>query len=228
MRDFVWGKGVVLQAFKVDGYYSFACARTVRLRMNTEPIETTVPGDGAWKSFASSNQNEYVIELNLITVLKDAVDALWFSWETLLEQIRSNAMDLKMTWTDRTGFTKYATFKGLIIETVIDGTAEDDFSYSSITLKGAGKFDITGLITTTGDKVRRKEWIATGAEPNVLQDNDLIGRTMKYVNWEANDKFSFISIGVPNPMQCLFDSSAGTLTFLNNLAPNDFVYCLYE
>lgn len=226
-RNYVLAKDAVLYMYKDGDYRRFACVFGLTLSMDTEAIETTAPGDGAWRDYESSNANGFTLHIDLITVLQDAIDDLWFTWETLLQQIRSAKQDLKLVWTDKAGNTKYAAFQGVIIHTGFDGTT-GDFEFSDIAIQGAGKFDIQGLLNTTQQKVRRKEWITTGSEPNVVQDNDLIGRQMKYVNWEANDKYTFITVGTPNEMQVLFNSATGSLTFKNNFGIGDFIYCLYE
>ena len=136
MRDFVYGKDVKLYAYKTDGYYPFACARSVKISVNSEIDETTNPSSHSWRRYQPTGLNGYNIELNAITVLQDAVSTLWYSWELMLESIRNNGLDLKIEFTDRVGNTRYATGFGYIPDSSIGGVA-GDFSESDLSILGS-------------------------------------------------------------------------------------------
>jgi hypothetical protein len=220
-------KNVVLEAFKDDGYYRWACAFSVRVTVNSEIDFTTTPKSGGWRTKKPSGLNDWFIEFQSLTVLQDAVNTFWFGWQTMLESIRNNGMNIRLTFTDIAGQTKYWTGFVYIPQTIMGGDT-GDFSTDQIKFEGSGSFDPTGALITNSDSVIRVDWITTGIEPNVLQSNSLIGKTIKHVSFEGDDRFKPITVGVPNANQVLFNSGAGTLTFPFNFDPNQVAYALAE
>lgn len=228
MRDFVYGDDVVLEAYKENAYIPFACVEEVAIAMQSEIMPTSVPDSGAWADFTYAGKNSWTAQLNGVLVLKDAVNALWFGWEMFLLQVRSTPLNIRMRWKDRQGIEKYCTGKVLIPDSGISGKSGDISRYS-IRFQGTGPLDLNGALVppviTNMNKVRI-DWIATGAEPNILQHNDLIGITaaqLMEVSWEGDDKFQIITSGEPNDKQVRLDNAAGTIRFKNNFFSGDYI-----
>lgn len=229
MRDFVYGKDVVIMAWKVNDYYPFACAEEVFLEMNSELISSTTGDSGAWDYYEYSGRNNWNASLKGTTVLQDAIDDLWFSWEMFLLSVRSQTMDLKFLFTDNQGNQKYATGKGLIPNSTISGVAED-FSDYTVKFQGSGPLDMNGfLLLPNGKKVMRIEWITTGGEPNKVQDNRLIGKTKADILLVTNEdrvKFFVIEAGNPNDDQVRLDNTEGSLRFSIDFGVGNHIICL--
>jgi hypothetical protein len=216
----------------VDGYYPFACVEKLSLRMRSILLPSSVPDSGAWDDYKYSGKNGWTASLGGVLVLTDNTGAsLWYAWETLLLQLRTTGLDLKFDWTDKNGFNKHAAGHALIPESGIDGVS-GDFGRWDLQLQGTGALDVNGIITPPiVHTVKKLEWITTGAEPNVVQHNSLIGlnATQIYeVSWEGDDKFKVITAGVPTHKEVLLNSAAGTLTFLNNFEAYDYVRAIVE
>lgn len=228
MRDFVYGDDVLVEAFKDGDYYPFACVEKVKVRMKSEQVETTVPDSGAWKDILPTGRNEWDVTMSGVTVLRDLVDILWFSWETLLYQLRMEGLQLRINFKDRNGFEKFVVGKAYIEESQIDGTS-GDFSRWDLQMNGSGPLDVEGITEPVQNpNVTRIEWIATGAEPNEVQDNRLIGlakANILLVSLEGDDKFFVITAGLPTDRQVLLDNAAGKLKFKNNFEPGFYIWC---
>lgn len=228
MRDFVYGKDVKLEAYKIDGYYPFACATEVTLTMNTEIDFTTTPDSGYYRTKKSVGLNDWFIEFKSVTVLQDAVNTFWYSWETLLEQIRNNELNIRLTFKDRTNHTKYIIGKVIIPQTIMGGLT-GDFSTDSIRFEGTGPLDIDGLTIPTISMLGRFDWITTGAEPNVIVGPPaMIGKTIKQISYEGDDKWRIITSGIPNDKEVLYNSAVPSMTWKNDFDANDIGHVLYE
>lgn len=231
MRDFVYADDVIVEAYKVDGYYPFACVEHVAISMRSLLYPSSVPDSGAWEDYKYSGKNGWDVQLDGVFVLEDMVETLWFAWETLLLQLRTTGMDLRFRWTDKKGVEKHATGKALIPESGINGTS-GDFGRWSLKLQGTGPLDVNGIVTPPVNPRRmRLEWIATGAEPNKVQNNALIGKTkaqVTHVSWEGNDVFQVIDEGNPTAKQVRLDNAEGSLRFANDFEADDYIWAIVE
>lgn len=231
MRDFVYGRDVVILAWKGDDYYPFACAEQVAIEMRSELIESTTGDSGAWEYWEYTGRNSWSARLKGTTVLQDSIDTLWFSWELFLLSVRSQKLDLKIMFTDKEGNEKYATGEGLIPVSSISGDA-DELSDYDLEIKGSGALDMNGLlITPTGTTVKRILWITTGSEPNKVQNNALIGIDKSQIMLVTNEdqvKFEVIDSGTPTDRQCLLDNTLGELEFAIDFPAGAHIICLYN
>lgn len=228
MRKFVYGDDVILEAYKGGDYRAFACVEKIQVSVYSELVNVTTSGDGAWEHFKPTGRNRWDAALSGVTVLRDLVDTLWYSWETFLYQVRTQGLDVRFRLTDPDGFEKFFTGFVYIPESEINGTS-GDFSRFSVKMQGSGPIDPDGIIEPPIEPdVERLEWIATGAEPNLVQHNKLIGITasqIQHVSLEGDDKFFVIIAGEPNGKQVLLDNGAGTLRFQNDFEANDQIWC---
>lgn len=229
MRDFVYGKDVIIEAYKENNYYPFACAEEVSIRMSSELISSTTADSGAWEYPEYAGRNSWEVDMSGVTVLKDELETLWFAWELFKEQIRTEGFDLRIRFIDKNGFEMYVAGHVKIPVSEINGRA-DDFSRFSWKGVGSGPLNINEFLTPPiNPNVKRIPWIATGAEPNIVQSNFLIGKTIAeilQVSWEGDDKFEVIDAGDPTAKQVRLDGSAGTLRFLNDFDPGDYIYAI--
>jgi hypothetical protein len=233
MRDFVYGKDVVISAFKGDDYYPFACAEEVRINVKTELLPASAPGSGLWEEVRPSGRNSWAASLTGVTVLKDDNDTLWFPWELFKAQIRSSGLQVKFDFIDKNGFTKYATGFVYIPNSEINGVVGDgEFSRFTVEFVGSGPLDVEGLIIDpTNDKeVKHKFFIATEGQ-NVFADNALIGLSgtdVLQVSREGDDKYSIITTGLPNDRQVLFNSGGGNITFEIPCIAGEYIHVLFK
>jgi hypothetical protein len=211
----VWAKDVQLLAWKTDAYYPFACAERGRLLVGSEMLDTTTPSSGSWKTSMPAGVNEWEIEIGMVTVLRDLVNTFWFSWESILESVRKNRIQLKWKMTDRAGYEKYAVGYAWITETEIEYQMAAGLSGSTIKFLGDSYLDLSSLITPINKKVIRIPWTTTGTENCELQDNRLIGVTKEqvvHVSLEGDDKWDIIDTGTPvEGRQVKLDNAIGKL-----------------
>lgn len=229
MRDFVYGKDVIIEAWKDNNYYPFACAEEVSIKVTSELLPTNTPDTGVWDYYKPSGKNGWSMTMTGVTVLTDPASTLWYAWETLKYQLRTTGLDIKIRFIDRNGFEMTAIGHVKIPESEIGGRA-DDFSRFAVQFQGSGPLDINGLsIPTINPNVKRIDWITTGAEPNKVQDNFLIGRSaseIMQVSLEGDDKFQVIASGEPTHKQVRLDSGEGSLRFAIDFDPEWFIYAI--
>lgn len=231
MRDFVYGDDVIVKAYKVDNYYPFACVEEMALTMKSALLPSSVPDSGAWEDFKYSGKNGWDVTLSGVLVLQDEVDTLWFGWEMLLLALRTTGLDLYFEWKDRNGVLKYAAGHALIPES---GTIarSNDFGRWNLRLQGTGPLDVNGVITPPiQSDVERINWIVSGAEPNKVQNNNLIGRTKEqilHVSREGDDKYIVIDAGNPTAKQVRLDNVEGSLRFAIDFEVNEQVWALIK
>lgn len=231
MRPFVFGDGVIIEAWKVDGYYPFACAEEVTFRMKTEMAETTTADSGAWEYYTPTGRNGWTASLKGVLVLNDPDDDLWYALETFLLSVRGQGLQIRILFRDKNGVERYALGEVFIPEGEITATM-DDFARYVEQFQGSGPFDLSETITPPdGNKMKTKRlfWITTGAEPNVVQHNDLIGIALEdvtLVSRESDDKLQIIDSGSPSARQVRLDNNAGTLRWANDFDPNEQIVAL--
>jgi hypothetical protein len=158
MRDFVWGNDVIVLAKRDGEYLPFAGVDEVKFRMTSPLIPSSSPDSGQWDEYRPSGKNGFVIGLNGVLMLQDENDSFWFPWETLLPQIRSEAIELKIMTTDNKGNVKYALCKAYIPDGGFSGRAEE-FGEFDIQLQGSGPLDILGAIIPPGGVQDYALWI---------------------------------------------------------------------
>lgn len=231
MRPFVYGKDVRIEAWKVDGYYPFACAEEVTIRMRTELVETSSADSGAWQTFVSTGRHGWTASLKGVLVLHDPDDDLWYALETFLLSIRGEALQIRIRFIDKDGEERYALGEVFIPESEISGTVED-FARFVEQFQGSGPLDLSETITPPDGnnmKTKRLFWITTGAEPNEVQHNDLIGIALEnvtLVSRESDDKLQIIDSGTPTAVQVRLDNTTGKLRWLNDFDAGEQIVAL--
>ena len=231
MRPFVIGNNVIIEAWKVDGYYPFACAEEVTIRMKTELLETTTADSGAWEYWVSSGKNGWSASLKGVLVLSDPGNSLWYALETFLLSVRGHSLQLRIRFTDSNNLERYALGEVFIPDSEISATV-DDFARFIEQFQGTGPLDLSQTIVPpegNNMKTKRLFWITTGAEPNKVQHNDLIGidpDDLVLVSRESDDKLDIIDAGEPTVKQVRLDVGEGSLRWLNDFEPYEQIVAL--
>jgi hypothetical protein len=211
--------GVQLLAWKTDGYYPFACADACVINVQNEMLTTTTPSSGTWRTRMPSGISDWNVNISMVTVLRDLVNTFWFSWETILESVRKNQVQLKFKLTDTSGYEKYAVGYAWIELTSISMNMTEPFSTSTVNFLSNGALDLSSLITPNNPRVitPRPQWITTGAENGILTDARLIGKTkndIQQLSGEGDDKWKIIDTGVPvEGREAKFDTTTGSFIF---------------
>lgn len=231
MREFITGTGIVMEMWKEDAYRPFACAERINIAQESEVLESSTADSGAWVKYKSANRNKWRGNLSGVMVMDDEFDVLWFFQDMMLESVRGTLQDVRITFTDSKDHVKQVTGQIWIVNENIDGdSTQDDFGRWSMEFIGNGPIDLSGIVTPpTIFERMRLEWITTGAEPNAVQSNALIGLAKEQileVSREGDDKFQVIDVGVPNVKQVRLDAVNGKLIFSIDFDPNEFVWCL--
>lgn len=227
-RVIVDGKKVILKVWKVDAYYPVACAVSVAFWATEEHDITSTPASGRYRTRKPINDGDWGVDFSGVTVLQDSVDTLWFSWEFLLELVRSQGVQIQVLFIDRAGNTKSIEGHVFIPRVQIEGSA-GEVAKDTITFIGDGPIDFDELITPNVPRVQRLEWIATAGQ-TTFQDNRLIGKSVtdiKHVSREGDDKYKPVAV-VPTARQVQLDSVGGNLVFLIEADAGEYVYALIE
>lgn len=230
MRDYVQGIDYLLEAFKVDDYYPFACGTGLRLRRINEYDSTVTPDSGEIRTRKPTGLSDIEIEFAGVTVLQDPVDTIWKGWEFLTRQMRDNGVFLRVTLKDiKNNIKQFGGFfypQEIELNGVVGDVGEDSIKFIS-----GGTFSTDGGIDppVNSEFVKRIEWITTGAEPNILQDDFLKGKTKEQileVSREGDDKYTVIDAGVPNERQVLLENVGGTLQWSIDFEVGEAVFAL--
>lgn len=227
-RVIVDGKKVKLEVWKVDAYYPVACTVSVSFWATEEYDITSTPDSGRYRTRKPINDGDWGVDFTGVTVLQDAVDTLWYSWEFLLELVRSQGVNIRVKFIDRNGNTKSITGHVYIPRVQIEGIA-GQAAGDTITFLGDGLLNLDSLITPNVPRVTRLEWFAAGAQVS-FQDNQLIGKSIadiKHVSREGDDKYKVVA-GAPTARQVQLDAVGGNLVFLLEADDGEYVYALIE
>lgn len=227
-RVIVDGKKVILEVWKVDAYYPVACAVSVSFWATEEYDITSTPDSGRYRTRRPINDGDWGVDFTGVTVLQDAVDTLWFSWEFLLELVRSQGVNIRVKFIDRNGNEKSITGHVYIQRVQIDGMAGQPAG-DTLSFIGDGPINLNSLITPNVPRVTRLEWIAATAQFS-FQNNQLIGKSIadiKHVSREGDDKYKVVA-GAPTARQVQLDAVGGNLVFLIEADDGEYVYALIE
>ena len=227
-RVIVDGKKVILKVWKVDAYYPVACAVSVAFWATEEHDITSTPDSGPYRTRKPVNDGDWGVDFSGVTVLQDAVDTLWFSWEFLLELVRRQGVQIQVLFIDRNGNSKSITGHVYIPRVQIEGSA-GEVAKDTITFLGDGNIDFDSLITPNMPVIKRVEWFATAGQTD-FQDNDLIGRSItqiKQVSREGDDKYKPVAVA-PTARQVQLDGAGGSLIFSIAADAGEYIYVLFE
>lgn len=231
MRSFVFGDGIIIEAWKVDGFYPFACAEEVTIRMRTELAETTTSDSGAWEYYTPTGRNGWSASLKGVLVLSDPDDDLWYALETFLLSVRGQSLQIRIRFIDKNGDERYALGEVFIPDSEISGSMDEFVRYVE-QFQGSGPLDLSQTVEPPDGnnmKTKRLFWITTGAEPNMVQHNDLIGIALEdvtLVSRESDDKLQIIDSGSPTATQVRLDNTDGSLRWLNDFEVNEQIVAL--
>jgi hypothetical protein len=230
-RVIVEGKNFTLSIFKVDNYYPIACIVDMELWEDEDYDDTSTPDSGVFVTLAAANRKQWGVNLNLVTVLRDLNDVMWFSWEFFLELVRNAGVDIKLTATDKSAYSKNWTGHVKIGRTTMAGKA-GEVSNSTIQLLGSGPLSPPDPLIITVSKVERLEWlIDVEAGTRKVTHPYLFGKAasqVKEVSHEGDDKYRVITAGDPAAGQVKLDNVNNTFEFPFELEALQFVWALVE
>lgn len=234
------GKNVLLEALRDNGaglyeYVPFACATSVDFYYDTEMIEKATVGMAGFRGF-EAGLGEWGLTLNTVTHAVFGNNA-YTVFDTLLQSLRKNGLDIRLTFEDNSANLQVITGHVLIphtgISSPVDGFSEDD-----IELKGDGAFALTTSIVNPPShdfEVKKLEYYSVGGEQQ-LTFSDLIGRTILYMGRDGIGRDE-INIGNPTDKQFYFNPTLGTIYFynpgsmtgyINTLKADEWVLILYK
>jgi hypothetical protein len=226
MADIVLGKQYYLAAYipALSGYYPFACLQEVSLSVSTELIPTTTVDSGIYRTF-EPRLSEWKISASGVLVLRDLIDSYNFPLESILYQIRRDGYDIRLLWTDTSGYVRQIEGHVFIPESTFTGTAGQIGKWS-IEMQGSGALTIDGAVTINPGNVQRIEQEAAGGS-NFIQNALWVGRSIKWIDRE-DSSCKIITAGTPTGREVLYDSSTGKFTFSSTLNAGELITGLYE
>lgn len=139
------GKNVEFQALYNDEWIPFACQTSLDFYYDTELIEKTTVSSGRFKEWAAG-LGEWGFALNLVTHAAPVTTMLTV-FDTLLEALRKNGLDVRAIYEDTDGNMATITGHVLIPHTGITSAVEG-FSEDDIELKGSGAFSLLTQLQT--------------------------------------------------------------------------------
>src|SRR5687768_17554766 len=134
----VTGKKVPLLIYYLGQWVPVACLVSVKIWLEERLDDTSTPDSGRYKTRWPANDAEWGVEMEGVTVLTDATDQLWYTWQFFLELVRSNGVNIRVPVEDINGNLKI--FEGFVFINYaeITGNAAEPWSKSSVKLLSSG------------------------------------------------------------------------------------------
>lgn len=210
MADVVRGKNIVLTAIKDSEYRPFACATDLTLTVNTELLETSTATTGPYRTFRPVGLSDWDVELGGVLFLRDLAVTKNYALESIIQQIREDGYDIKITFTDEGGFVK--TFSGFVFipTTVISKNSASNGRWN-IRFQGSGEFELDVSFTPILYDVNTYYYDASGGETN-FTDATLIGR-IPILGFRSTDEYKVITVGSPGQQELLYDDTTGDISW---------------
>lgn len=220
------GRMVSLKAFREgDGYIPFVCATSMSFRADDELIEVTDANAGRYRKY-KSRRIDWGFTLNTITHIAYSSDA-YTVFDTLLEALRTQGLDIEMSFVDDLGNIKTLAGHVLIPHTGISVQA-DNFSEDDVEFQGSGTFTIgtTLLNPGAGSDMDTTELYGDGVN-SYVQDSELIDATIEQVS-RAGYWYDIITTGTPTAAQVKWTASTGRFDFSSVLDSGEKVVVFYR
>lgn len=210
MAHVVRGKNIVLTAIKDSEYRPFACATDLVLTVNTELLETSTATTGPYRTFRPVGLSDWDIELGGVLFLRDLAVTKNYALESIIQQVREDGYDIKITFTDEGGFVE--TFSGFVFipTTVISKNSASNGRWN-IRFKGSGEFELNVSFTPILYDVNTYYYDATGGETDFV-DATLIGR-IPILGFRSTDEYKIITVGSPGQQELKYVSASGTISW---------------
>lgn len=230
------GKDAVLMAWDaaIAAYKPFACSKGVRVAVNSPNAPTTTADSAFWETFKPTGLSNWSVSLSGIMFLRYPSTPKYVIFDLVTEQVRLNGLNIKVVYTDQSGFPLY--FTGFVYITTSDfGGEAGTLANWSTEMQGSGPLDLTGtLITGTIPGEPFSDWWNTtpGATAvsgaSAVHAYSLVGKTILEVKREGLE-YDIVT-GTPVGRQVKFTSGTGTLDFDTSLPfyPNETVFAIFK
>lgn len=225
----VKGSNVVIYIF--DGLWKpYVCATSAELNVNTEFIETSVPGAGLWATYAPT-KNSFTISLSGVVNLNET-GSLTLP-DLRQKQVAQETLLMRFQRTDESGnvYTGvYADELNFFITNSTDAGAFDGMNIFNVTGQGTGA--ITQIFTPTvpvpvdAGLVYRYEYQATANETG-FTDSNLINKTILEINTDGMGS-QIIYSGTPVGNEVKYISATGQFIWAIPMEPGEEIYILYQ
>jgi hypothetical protein len=159
-------------------------------------------------------------------ILRDLIATYNFPLESILYQVRRDGYDIRLLWTDTSGYVRQIEGHVFIPESTFTGTAGQIGKWS-IEMQGSGALTIDGAVTINPGNVQRIEVTSHSGSANYIQNAAWVGRSIKWIDRE-DSVCTIITAGTPTGRQVLYESSTGKFTFSSVIGPNETITGLYE
>ena len=198
------GKNVLLRALKDDTYIPFACAFSVEFYFDSEIIEKTTPNSGRFKEWRTG-LGEWGLTLNTVTHALPST-TMFTVFDTLLEALRTNGLDIELSFSDDEGNVVTITGHVLIPHTGIT-SPEEGFSEDEIEMKGSGGFtmqtELANPVGGSGEPTPVEPTYSTGDTEIEVPELDGLTADDFVIERDGIGK-QVITSGTPTDKQVLF------------------------
>ena len=236
MSELIRGEDVVLAEYnaEVDAYVVWGCARTCSLNVDTQFIETTVTGHGAFAEFlptkhSFSGQLQGLIKLNTTNLI---------SLPTIREsQLAKTKLLMRFIRTGTGGANQYTTEGYFYIKNTSDEGTIDGMASFTVDIQGTGELTETFEPTEILGNMHRYEYTGTGGETGFTAAS-LIGKTILAVHKDGLGNSKMIVTGSPVDKQVRLTGSfvtdkevlitTGVFTFAVPFEAGEEAYVLYR
>lgn len=223
----VRGKNVIVLFNDNGDWKHYACGRSCTLDVETEMIETSIKGQGAFKTnipvvHSFSGTIDGLVNIEKANTLSIA--------DLQNKQLTKTMLQVRFQSTDDEGHVFSNSGNFYISKSSYTGT-HNDMATFSISLIGTGVlsslFTPTPVITSILKPMYRYEYLAT-TSTNTFTAPDLIN---KYIGEVSKDGVSYsplITSGTPNNKGVLYEANFGKITFAQNIEAGEMVVVLYR
>lgn len=134
MSNVIRGQDVIIDIYKVDGYYPFVCAENVSMTKTGVPKSVKTIGDGPNAAYRMQSKG-YTFTIDGLIPYDDAINVTAFDCLDRYENML--AVPFRMVWRDPSG-TAIKGIYGSAYITEITFTGPNDFAGASINFLGTG------------------------------------------------------------------------------------------
>lgn len=230
------GKDCILTAWNPAraAYEDIACGKSVDVTVNSEMGDATTADSGFWRTPKPTGLSDWSISMTGVLFLRDTVTNRLFIFDLITEQVRLEGLNIKVIYTDQSGFPLYFTGFVYIPSSVISGTA-GQLAQWSVEFIGSGPLDLSGTLLTGAipGEPFSDWWTTVPGETTIsglsaIHSYSLIGKTVLEVKREGIEHD--LVTGAPAGRQARFTSGTGVVEFDTTIPfnPNETVFVIFK
>lgn len=220
------GENVVVYTY-LDGIWKpFVCGASCDLEVGTETIETSIKGQGYWRTFKGAAHSWTVNFEGIVSLMITNAQTLP---DLRALQISMTPLLIRYQRRDDSGET-YTDEGTAIIVNSQDSGPIDGMNVYTIQMKGSGPITqvFTPTIVNPPGSMRRYEYTSADGGEDYFEDPILSGKDIQVVTKDGIGNAKLILSGTPLNKEVLYTTATGRFTFAAPFAPGEVAVVNYQ